>query len=155
MSSLTHSPKKIIVISLISTILTAVPLLHSNDVYGQIPGISPSQQPQQELKPENLAQKTSFTTYRDPQGKFSVDYPSDWIVKPRQNRFEQFDVTFVSPGSSVSNGVVTIKFDNTSGSTTAVTEDRNSVAQLPTIFETFLNGFSSTVPGYRQIGEIS
>jgi len=36
-----------------------------------------------------------WKTYTDPQSKFSIDYPSDWLVEPKQNRFDPVDVKFI------------------------------------------------------------
>ena len=32
--------------------------------------------------------RTTMTTYNDPQGRFSVSYPSNWIATPASNRFK-------------------------------------------------------------------
>jgi hypothetical protein len=42
-------------------------------------------------------QQQAFLTYADPQGRFSIDYPYNWIAKPAANRFSSSLVEFVSP----------------------------------------------------------
>jgi PsbP len=35
-----------------------------------------------------------FSTYTDPEGRFSIDYPSNWTVNPATNRFQSTVATF-------------------------------------------------------------
>ena len=48
-------------------------------------------------------------TYTDINGKFTIDYPTDWNIEPRENRFDTKDVIFSLPdeGNSVNLGIVT------------------------------------------------
>jgi hypothetical protein len=50
-----------------------------------------------------------WKTYTDINGKFTVDYPTDWNIDPRENRFETKDVIFslFDEGNSVNLGIVT------------------------------------------------
>jgi len=50
-----------------------------------------------------------WKTYTDINGKFTIDYPTDWNIEPRENRFDTKDVIFSLPdeGNSVNLGIVT------------------------------------------------
>jgi hypothetical protein len=37
-------------------------------------------------------QSQEFLTWNEPQGGFSIEYPSDWTVKEKENRFDEIDV---------------------------------------------------------------
>ena len=52
---------------------------------------------------------TEWKIYTDPQGKFTVKYPSNWNIEPRENRFDTKDVEFsiMDEGNSVHLGIVT------------------------------------------------
>jgi hypothetical protein len=39
-------------------------------------------------------QQQRFSTYADPEGRFTIDYPSNWTVNPATNRFQSIVVTF-------------------------------------------------------------
>jgi hypothetical protein len=41
-------------------------------------------------------QQQRFSTYTDPEGRFTIDYPSNWTAKPATNRFESTVVKFTS-----------------------------------------------------------
>lgn len=44
-------------------------------------------------------QQTQFSNYTDPHGRFSIKYPSTWIVEPATNKYETVHVSFKSPPS--------------------------------------------------------
>jgi hypothetical protein len=44
-------------------------------------------------------QAKTFLKHNDPTGRFTINYPNDWIVKPG-NRFEKFLVDFNGPSAS-------------------------------------------------------
>jgi hypothetical protein len=111
--------------------------------YAQLPGISPPPPQDQQQKSSQRLQNSSFAIYKDPAGKFSTEYPLDWIVKPKQNRFQAFDVQFSA--SSISNGYIAIIFSPLNSS---IPE-----SLLPTASTNFLKGFSSVIPGFLQVGE--
>jgi hypothetical protein len=50
-----------------------------------------------------------WKTYTDINDKFTIDYPTDWNIEPRENRFDTKDVIFSLPdeGNSVNLGIVT------------------------------------------------
>src|SRR5829696_8925183 len=54
---------------------------------------------------------TQWKTYTDTQGKFTVDYPPNWEVEPRENRFDTKDVEFsiLDEGNSVQFAITTTK----------------------------------------------
>ena len=60
----------------------------------------------------NQPQSQQFLTWNDPQGDFSMEYPSDWTVKEKENRFDPIDVTFTSPASAIS-GYVGVDYADT------------------------------------------
>lgn len=49
-----------------------------------------------------FAQLTGFSTYEDPQGTFSIQYPADWEASPAENRFENVEVEFSKPNLGIS-----------------------------------------------------
>jgi hypothetical protein len=52
--------------------------------------------------PLNLAQaQPGFVTYEDPQGRFTIQHPSDWAPYPAENRFEDIVVEFLKDDTSV------------------------------------------------------
>src|SRR5689334_15192794 len=89
--------------------------------------------------------QTTFKTYKDPASKFSIEYPSNWMVKSKQNRFQVFDVQFSS--SSMANGFVTVAFK-----TVPTQQLSTQQLSLPNAFTAFLNGFSPTIPNFIQVG---
>jgi PsbP-like protein len=63
------------------------------------PSNSQDHQPQStQLSAQNSSTTSAFVTYKDPQGRFSIDYPSNWTAKAATNRFETFQVTFTNTG---------------------------------------------------------
>jgi PsbP-like protein len=95
--------------------------------------------------------QTTFKTYKDPASKFSIEYPSNWIVKPKENRFQILDVKFYRiSSSSVANGSVAVAFK-----TIPTQQLSTQQLSLPNAFTTFLNGFSSTIPNFIQVGDTS
>ena len=40
--------------------------------------------------------------YTDINGKFTIDYPTDWNIEPRENRFDTKDVIFSLPDEGIS-----------------------------------------------------
>jgi hypothetical protein len=42
------------------------------------------------------AQTTKMITYKDPQGRFQINYPTNWTVKPNINRFQLVVVSFTN-----------------------------------------------------------
>jgi hypothetical protein len=68
-------------------------------VFAQIPGIvnTPPSNQQQQSQPATTttaAESTNYTNYKDPQGRFSIDYPSTWHANPATNRFQSNLVSF-------------------------------------------------------------
>jgi hypothetical protein len=57
-------------------------------------------------------QSQEFLTWNQPQGDFSIEYPSDWTVEEKVNRFDETDVTFTSPLSAI-NGYVGVNYEDT------------------------------------------
>jgi hypothetical protein len=43
---------------------------------------------------------TTFSTYQDPEGRFTIQYPSDFKVTPASNRFEKIAVELAAPEGS-------------------------------------------------------
>jgi hypothetical protein len=58
---------------------------------------------------KNETNTIEWKTYTDPEGKFTVKYPYDWNIEPRENRFDTKDVEFsiIDGGNSVHLGIVT------------------------------------------------
>ena len=54
---------------------------------------------------------TQWKTYTDTEGKFTVGYPPNWEVEPRENRFDTKDVEFsiLDEGNSVHLAIATTK----------------------------------------------
>lgn len=55
---------------------------------------------------------TSYLTYKDSQGRFTISYPSGWTVTPAKNRFEPFAVKFTGPDLLSSLTIRFMKIDN-------------------------------------------
>ena len=49
------------------------------------------------------AQGIEFLLYEDPEGRFTIEYPSEWLVQPAQTRFGEIDVAFTSQPSDQQN----------------------------------------------------
>jgi hypothetical protein len=45
-----------------------------------------------------FAQNATWLNWEDPDKQFSLQYPSDWPIRPRENRFEDQDVTLYAGG---------------------------------------------------------
>ena len=45
-----------------------------------------------------FAQNDQWLNWEDPDKEFSLQYPSDWTVRPRENRFEEQDISFYIDG---------------------------------------------------------
>lgn len=96
MTKITHNFQIVILsVSLLTTSIVIFLLASANHLaFAQIPGVvnTPSsgsdQQEQSQPTPSSLAESTNFTNYKDPQGRFSIDYPSGWQVQSATNRFE-------------------------------------------------------------------
>jgi photosystem II reaction center protein PsbP len=43
------------------------------------------------------AEALTFKNYTDPAGRFSIEYPSSWTVRPAENRFSLWEVAFEAP----------------------------------------------------------
>jgi hypothetical protein len=51
----------------------------------------------------SIAQELEFSIYEDPKGRFTVEYPSEWLVRPAETRFEEIDVAFTAQPSDLQN----------------------------------------------------
>jgi hypothetical protein len=50
--------------------------------------------------PSAFAQKDQWLNWNDPDNQFTLQYPSNWTITPRDNRFEEEDVLFHIDGNS-------------------------------------------------------
>jgi hypothetical protein len=139
----------IILISLLATmaVLVSAQQLQHNNVYAQIPGISPSPEEQRQLQSqqrpsqENTSTTTPFTTYKDPQGVFTIDYPRDWIAKAG-NRFDKSLAQFDGPHSSFIIQEVTLS------------QNSPSNFGLRDNFELAMMGMARSSPNFESIEDI-
>ena len=45
---------------------------------------------------KNMSNKIAgFTTWEDPEGRFTVEHPSNWTIEEKSNRFENAELTAV------------------------------------------------------------
>ncbi len=51
----------------------------------------------------SIAQELEFSVYEDPRSRFTVEYPSEWLVRPAETRFEEIDVAFTAQPSDLQN----------------------------------------------------
>jgi hypothetical protein len=97
-------------------------------------------------------QSEAFSTWNDPQGDFSIEYPSDWTVKEKENRFDPTDVTFTSP-ASVTNGFVAVDYEDT------MIEEYDRLIEAGVdesmiwerIFDGYIEGFSPSIANFREV----
>ena len=61
--------------------------------------------------------ETEWLTYNDPEDKFSLEYPTDWELESKENRFDikDFIVSTKDEGNSVSIGMTSIQFEGKKG----------------------------------------
>ncbi|MFB5600737.1 MAG: hypothetical protein ACE5SW_10990 [Nitrososphaeraceae archaeon] len=70
---------------------------------------------QQQLKDQQQLQKLKLTTYKDPRGKFTLEYdPSIWIAIPNNNRFDGEEVAFVDKKTAGDETALVIGFTSNS-----------------------------------------
>ena len=100
----------------------------------------------------------TWKEYIDPEGEFSMQYPSTWELKPN-NRFEATDLTMSSPGGS-QEGFVLIQYNIFSEQIQAVLDkyggDQSDIEEyLDILFPSFLKGFSQSLDKFNQVEKIN
>lgn len=107
---------------------------------------------------QTFAQKLeTWKEYVDPQGEFSIQYPSSWDLKP-SNRFEATDLMMYSPSGS-ENGYVLIQYNIFSEEIGNVLDkyggDQSDIEEyLDIVFPSFLKGFSESMDNFNQVERI-
>lgn len=100
----------------------------------------------------NQPQSQEFLTWNEPQGDFSIEYPSDWTVEEKENRFDTTDVTFTSPDSAI-NGFVSINYDDITvdeyDKLIALGYDENEILERG--FDAAIESFSLGFDNFREV----
>jgi hypothetical protein len=97
----------------------------------------------------------SWQLYTDPENEFSMQYPSSWILRPADNRFDLLDVEILNSGDAT-NGLVQIQYNIMSEELSSLMKqydvDQAELEQyLDIFFPAFLTGFSRSLDGFHQI----
>jgi PsbP-like protein len=101
----------------------------------------------------NQPQSQEFLTWNEPQGDFSVEYPSDWTVKEKENQYDNAsDVTFTSPHSAI-NGYVGIDYEDTTVEEfEALIESGFDESEiLERAFDAFIKRFRPSIDNFREV----
>jgi|SRR6478672_11043978 len=97
------------------------------------------------LTPVVANAQPSFTTYKDPNGRFSIDYPSNWKPKPAADRFENNPVLISSNPESILN-LTTITVNIVDGVPPGTT--------IQSAFNSMINSLKEGFPDYDLTGGI-
>src|SRR4051812_4253239 len=82
-------------------LITLLPILTFLGIIGiSLSGLSPSSAQIDENKPSSTANDIEWKTYTNDKLGFSVEYPSNWIVKEKTNRFETGDELVIKSDES-------------------------------------------------------
>jgi hypothetical protein len=101
--------------------------------------------------PNTINSNVQQLSYSDPEGKYTLKYPSDWSVIKKQNRFEPIDLSLVGP-SGLATGYFTIqvtRFPPYLAESAKAAE--NSDEFLKIVFPEILKGYEDTLPGFTYV----
>jgi hypothetical protein len=94
------------------------------------------------LSPASAQVQQEFLTWTDPEGRFSIEYPSDWLAEEKKNRFEYFEVTFTDSLSKY-NGYLSVDYSDR--------VEEEEVGSLELFFNSFVQGFGPAFEGFREV----